>query len=454
MDRRTFLQGVGATAATLSVPSAVRSRGAEGDQSRRRLQGDPEAARRGGQAAPGLDQAAGDRGGEARRERGLRPPDPDAPGRRLRPRGEGADGRAARRLRDARRGRAGHLRRLLHVRRQAGRPVRVVLSALRGRAGRQAGVRQGRHGPRRGQPEGPRVGVPRGAARLQGRGTQAPRQPRARGGGRGGDRLAALPADRAAPGGRRRRSRSAPASSCRRRTRIRTAPSRSRWAPRASSSASSSASGEKWGRGPSKDIHSGNRPRVDSPAFHLVQALATLVTPDGTDPAIDGFADKARPISAAEKAMVAEAAKRMDEATIKKQLAREGVVEDRDLARVARARGLEADRQHRGPRRRLHRAGRQDDPAAQGRREDGPAPRARHDRRGLARRAQGAPRQAGLRRHRGQHDRRLRSQLDAGGRASSSRRSRRALSPDGERADPLAAQRRLLARATCSRASR
>ena len=79
-------------------------------------------------------------------------------------------------------------------------------------------------------------------------------------------------------------------------------------------------SGEKWGRGSSRDIHSGNRPRVDSPAFHLVQALATLVTPDGTDPAIDGFADKARPISAAEKAMVAEAAKRMDEATVKKQL--------------------------------------------------------------------------------------------------------------------------------------
>jgi acetylornithine deacetylase/succinyl-diaminopimelate desuccinylase-like protein len=79
-------------------------------------------------------------------------------------------------------------------------------------------------------------------------------------------------------------------------------------------------SGEKWGRGSSKDVHSGNRPRVDSPSFHLVQALATLVTPDSTDPAIDGFADKARPISAAEKAMVAEAAKRMDEATAKKQL--------------------------------------------------------------------------------------------------------------------------------------
>ena len=50
------------------------------------------------------------------------------------------------------------------------------------------------------------------------------------------------------------------------------------------------ASGEKWGRGPKKDIHSGHRARVDSPAFHLVQALNTLVTKDG-DPAIDGFTD-------------------------------------------------------------------------------------------------------------------------------------------------------------------
>ena len=37
------------------------------------------------------------------------------------------------------------------------------------------------------------------------------------------------------------------------------------------------ASGEKWGRGPKKDVHSSNRARLDSPAFHLVQALATLV---------------------------------------------------------------------------------------------------------------------------------------------------------------------------------
>ncbi len=79
-------------------------------------------------------------------------------------------------------------------------------------------------------------------------------------------------------------------------------------------------SGELWGRGPSKDIHSSNRARVDSPAWHLVQALNTLVSPDGNDPAIDGFAKKARSISAAEKKMVAEGARRMDEVQAKKLL--------------------------------------------------------------------------------------------------------------------------------------
>src|SRR5438132_1273215 len=34
------------------------------------------------------------------------------------------------------------------------------------------------------------------------------------------------------------------------------------------------ATGERWGRGPGIDVHSSNRARLDSPAFHLVQALA------------------------------------------------------------------------------------------------------------------------------------------------------------------------------------
>ncbi len=79
-------------------------------------------------------------------------------------------------------------------------------------------------------------------------------------------------------------------------------------------------SGELWGRGPKKDIHSSNKARVDSPAWHLVQALSTLVSADGNTPAIEGLADRARPISAAEKAMIAEAAKRLDEGLAKKQM--------------------------------------------------------------------------------------------------------------------------------------
>jgi acetylornithine deacetylase/succinyl-diaminopimelate desuccinylase-like protein len=87
-------------------------------------------------------------------------------------------------------------------------------------------------------------------------------------------------------------------------------------------------SGEKWGRGPRKDIHSSNKARLDSPAWHLVEALVTLVSPDGNTPAIDGFADKARPLSAAEKAMIADAARRMDEQIAKKQMGVEHWVHD------------------------------------------------------------------------------------------------------------------------------
>jgi acetylornithine deacetylase/succinyl-diaminopimelate desuccinylase-like protein len=79
-------------------------------------------------------------------------------------------------------------------------------------------------------------------------------------------------------------------------------------------------SGERSGRGPKRDIHSSQEARVDSPAWRLVQALATLVAPDGHTPAIDGFADQARPLTAAEKAMIREAAKRQSEAVAKKQL--------------------------------------------------------------------------------------------------------------------------------------
>jgi len=78
-------------------------------------------------------------------------------------------------------------------------------------------------------------------------------------------------------------------------------------------------SGEKWGRGPAKDVHSSNRARIDSPAWHLVQALGTLVDAHG-EPAIDGLADLVQPLGNAERTMLDVAARRIDEGTTKKSL--------------------------------------------------------------------------------------------------------------------------------------
>src|SRR6266403_3346677 len=76
--------------------------------------------------------------------------------------------------------------------------------------------------------------------------------------------------------------------------------------------------GEKWGRGPAKDIHSSLKAMVDSPAWHLVKALDTLVSDDGNEIKIDNY-PKPRPINAQEKKMIAEASKVRSEAQAKKQ---------------------------------------------------------------------------------------------------------------------------------------
>jgi acetylornithine deacetylase/succinyl-diaminopimelate desuccinylase-like protein len=77
--------------------------------------------------------------------------------------------------------------------------------------------------------------------------------------------------------------------------------------------------GERWGRGPAKDIHSSLKAMVDSPAWHLVKALDTLVSADGNTITIDNY-PKPRPPDAVEKAMIAEASKRRSEARMKEQL--------------------------------------------------------------------------------------------------------------------------------------
>jgi acetylornithine deacetylase/succinyl-diaminopimelate desuccinylase-like protein len=80
------------------------------------------------------------------------------------------------------------------------------------------------------------------------------------------------------------------------------------------------ASGEKWGRGPKGDIHSSNKAMVDSPAWRLVHALNTLVTPDGNTAVIDGWFDNVRPLTPREKELIAEIARSGDEQAQKKLL--------------------------------------------------------------------------------------------------------------------------------------
>ena len=79
-------------------------------------------------------------------------------------------------------------------------------------------------------------------------------------------------------------------------------------------------SGERWGRGPKHDVHSSLAAQVDSPAWHLVQALNTLIEPDGHTPAVAGFLDKVKSLTPAQTKMIQDAAARRSEATVKKQL--------------------------------------------------------------------------------------------------------------------------------------
>jgi acetylornithine deacetylase/succinyl-diaminopimelate desuccinylase-like protein len=79
-------------------------------------------------------------------------------------------------------------------------------------------------------------------------------------------------------------------------------------------------SGEKWGRGPKHDVHSSLEAQLDSPSWHLIQALNTLVAADGHTPAVAGFFDKVRPLSARQKQILESAIPKRNEAEMKKAL--------------------------------------------------------------------------------------------------------------------------------------
>ena len=86
-------------------------------------------------------------------------------------------------------------------------------------------------------------------------------------------------------------------------------------------------SGEKWGRGPAKDIHSSLKAMVDSPAWHLIKALDTLVSADGNTITIENY-PVPRPLNATEKAMIEEASRRRSEAQSKKSLSVQHWIDD------------------------------------------------------------------------------------------------------------------------------
>ena len=89
-------------------------------------------------------------------------------------------------------------------------------------------------------------------------------------------------------------------------------------------------SGEKWGRGPTHDVHSSLEAQVDSPTWRLVQALNTLVEKDGHTPAVEGFFEKVQPLTAAQEQMVRARAAKTSEATVKQSLGVKHWVHDTD----------------------------------------------------------------------------------------------------------------------------
>jgi acetylornithine deacetylase/succinyl-diaminopimelate desuccinylase-like protein len=89
-------------------------------------------------------------------------------------------------------------------------------------------------------------------------------------------------------------------------------------------------SGEKWGRGPSHDVHSSLEATLDSPSWHLVQALNTLVEKDGHTPAVEGFFEKVKPLSAAQIAMIQARAATASESVMKQSLGVDKWLRDAD----------------------------------------------------------------------------------------------------------------------------
>lgn len=87
-------------------------------------------------------------------------------------------------------------------------------------------------------------------------------------------------------------------------------------------------SGETWGRGPRGEVHSSNKARLDSPAWHLVGALSTLVSPDGNTVMIEGIREKVKPLTPRQRELVAMNARAESEEAAKRELGASKWIDD------------------------------------------------------------------------------------------------------------------------------
>ncbi len=121
--------------------------------------------------------------------------------------------------------------------------------------------------------------------------------------------------------------------------------------------------GEKWGRGPAKTVHSSLKAMIDSPSWHLIKALNTLVSDDGNNITIENY-PQPRPLSADEKAMIANVTKVRDEAKMKEQFSTKRWIDDLPLQQALERLQVAADGEHRRLGRRPHGPGWHDGVAA------------------------------------------------------------------------------------------
>jgi acetylornithine deacetylase/succinyl-diaminopimelate desuccinylase-like protein len=80
-------------------------------------------------------------------------------------------------------------------------------------------------------------------------------------------------------------------------------------------------SGKLWGRGPTEfDIHSSDKSWLDSPAWRMIHALATMTSNDGNKILIEGWYDNVKPPSKEDLEYVDKLAETFDEETAKNQM--------------------------------------------------------------------------------------------------------------------------------------